>query len=124
MNTTPQSVIATPGVGMSIDVIGWSVEEQISLNGGTAFSSGPTFSLRFNGIAVDLVAGFTVSNPGAGSRYLRATFQPGAATTQGTDVSTANKAVMLRTAADITGGSNATINFTFKIYYALRAVSQ
>lgn len=124
MNTAPQIVIPTPGPLKSIDVIGWSMEENIKLNGGSAFSSGPTFGLRFSGGTTDLSGGHTVSNPASGSRYLRFNIRAATGVTLVNDESSANRAVILRTAADISGGSLATVNFTFKIYYALRTVMQ
>ena len=105
-STTPITLVAAPGVNKVIVPVAWWPELDLV----TVYSNNPTWALRYNGIAVDLLAQYSmttnsvtgtklmsgVSNNPTNTLMVYATNDP------------RNKALMFRLNADLTGAGVAT----------------
>jgi hypothetical protein len=124
LNSSPQIIVAAPDAGYRIGVLGWFFELAIDVNGGTAFSSGPTISLKHAGVVALPVAGQVVSNPPSGTRYQQFYMQPGSGVTLANNASAAAIALYVQSSADLTGGSLATVHLKVRVYYTIDSVLQ
>lgn len=101
MNTTPITIVAAPGAGKYIVIIGCAVIKETTAG---AYSATPNWSLRWSGVATELTTPKSLGLNAANKTWERIGIQ---ATDVGDTTDVTNLAVVSRLTADVTGGDAA-----------------
>lgn len=102
LNSVPVVLAAAPGAGFVNVPIVWALDYTI---GASAMSANPTIGLRYQGDATVLAGNATTLNS-AGTTRLQAAYLTSGALITGARATYANKALVLQSSVDITGGDN------------------
>lgn len=111
LSSVPVNTVAAPGSGFVVMPVMFSIQKNFAAG---AYGSNPNIFLRWAGVALDLTTAISLTFTAADSR-ISAAVNSFAATTSSAD----NKALVVRSTADVTGGNAANTLKVSVVYYLM-----
>lgn len=109
LNTTPKTIVASPGAGNTLALLGVYYDQNTSAG---AYSANPQINVRYVGVAQNLTTGFAMSLASAVHRYSQEILVQKPNIT----VSVSNKGLEVLSGADVTGGNAANTVDVWVVY--------